>query len=184
MQWTVAGLGNPGKEYIGTRHNVGREFLEALARKLPPKTKIVLPDTYMNNSGRAFDKLVTSKKAAERLVVLHDDLDLPLGSVKISFGSGSGGHKGVESIQQALKTKDFVRIRIGISPRAPSGRTKKPDSTKVNDFVLGKFSTPEVEKLKKARKTVAEALEILLADPSSAGQAARAHAMTAINSKR
>lgn len=177
MKWIIAGLGNPGSEYVGTRHNVGREFLEFLAKKLPTKTQVVLPNTYMNNSGRAFAKLVTSKKAAEYTVVLHDDLDLPLGSVKISFGSGAGGHKGVESIQKALKTKDFVRIRIGISPATPSGKTKKPNSSKVNDFVLGKFRASEVEKLKKARKTVAEALEILLED-------GRAAAMNSINTKR
>ncbi len=181
MQWTVVGLGNPGGEYVGTRHSVGRDFLAALEKsaswRMPPKTKVLLPDTYMNESGRAVVKLVKSKKAAEGLVVLHDDLDLPLGSLKISFGSGSGGHKGVESIQKALKTKDFVRIRIGISPRAPSGRIKKPNSGGVNDFVLGKFKPAEQEKLKKVRKVLVEALEILLTE-------GRAAAMGATNSKR
>ncbi len=161
MQWIVAGLGNPGVEYDDTRHNVGRDFLRAVEKKIPKKIKIVLPDTYMNNSGAAFKKLVTSKKAAESLVVLHDELDLPLGVVKFSFGSGAGGHRGVESIQKAIKTKDFVRIRIGISPSTPSGKIKKPDAEKVVDFVLGKFKPKEVEKLKKVRKTVADALELL-----------------------
>ncbi len=177
VNWIFAGLGNPGKEFEGTRHNVGREFLIVLEKKLPPKTKILLPDTYMNNSGRAFVALVKSKKAAEYLAVLHDDLDLPLGTAKLSFGSGSGGHKGVESIQKALKTKDFVRIRIGISPTTPSGKIKKPDVQDVNDFVLGKFRAPELEKLKKVRATVTEALEILLAE-------GRAAAMNTINTKR
>ncbi len=184
MQWIVVGLGNPGGEYVGTRHSVGRDFLEALAQKLPPKTRVVLPDTFMNESGRALVKLVKSKKAAEGLVVLHDDLDLPLGSAKISFGSGSGGHKGVESIQKTLKTKDFVRIRIGISPTTPSGRIKKPSSADVNDFVLGRFKPTEQEKLKKVRKVVAEALNILLAEPPAPAEVARAAAMGAVNSKR
>lgn len=161
MQWIVGGLGNPGEEYVGTRHNVGRDFLQLLQKKLPPKTKIIIPDTYMNDSGRAFAKFVTSKKQAERLVVLHDDLDLPFGVVKFSFGSGAGGHRGVASIQKTLKTKDFIRIRIGISPTTPSGKIKKPDATKVVDFVLGKFKPTEAERLKKVRTMVADALDLL-----------------------
>jgi len=164
MQWIVAGLGNPGEEYDGTRHNVGRDFLRALEKKIPQNIKIVLPDTYMNNSGAAFKKLVTSKKAAEHLVVVHDELDLPLGSVKFAFGSGAGGHRGVESIQKALGTKDFIRIRIGISPTTPSGKIKKPDAEKTADFVLGMFKPKEVEILKKVRKTLQDALELLFAE--------------------
>jgi PTH1 family peptidyl-tRNA hydrolase len=164
MQWIVAGLGNPGSEYDGTRHNVGRDFLRALEKKIPKKIKIILPDTYMNDSGAAFKKIITSKKAAESLVVLHDELDLPLGVVKFSFGSGAGGHRGVLSIQQALKTKDFIRIRIGISPATPSGKIKKPDAEKTVDFVLGTFKPTEVVKLKKVQKTVADALELLFTE--------------------
>lgn len=176
MEWIVAGLGNPGKEYEGTRHNVGREFLMALEDKLPKKAKVVLPDTYMNESGKAFRKLVASKKQAEQFVVLQDELDLPLGAVKLSFGSGSGGHRGIDSIHKAIKTKDFVRIRIGISPATPSGKLKKPPAEKVVDFVLGKFKPAEREKLKKARKTVLDALELLLTE-------GRPKAMTEINSR-
>jgi peptidyl-tRNA hydrolase, PTH1 family len=185
MQWLIAGLGNPGGEYDGTRHNVGRDFLIALAKKegagewkedkkihgqslkgelFGKKTLLVLPDTYMNNSGRAFVSLVGSKKQAEQLVVLQDELDLPLGVVKIAFGSSAGGHRGVDSIQRALKTKDFVRIRIGISPSTASGKIKKPDSKDVSDFVLGRFKPSEEEKLKKVRKTVFEALELMLTE--------------------
>lgn len=164
MQWTLAGLGNPGDEYDGTRHNVGRDFLRTLEKKIPKKIKIVFPDTYMNDSGAAFKKIITSKKAAEHLVVLHDDLDLPLGVVKFSFGSGAGGHRGVLSIQKAIKTKDFIRIRIGISPSTPSGKIKKPDAAKVVDFVLGTFKPAEVVKLKKVQKTVADALELLFTE--------------------
>ncbi len=183
MQWIIAGLGNPGNEYDGTRHNVGRDFLSALAKKecdgewkedkklhalsmkselFGKKALLVLPDTYMNNSGKAFVSVVGSKKQAEQLIVLQDELDLPLGKVKISFGSSAGGHRGVDSIQKALKTKDFVRIRIGISASTASGKIKKPDGEKVVDFVLGKFKASEDEKLKKMRKTVFEAIEIIL----------------------
>lgn len=185
MQWIIAGLGNPGSEYNGTRHNIGRDFLLALAKKevggewkddkklhgqsqkadlFGKKSLMVLPDTYMNNSGKAFVSIVGSKKQAEQLIVLQDELDLPLGVVRISFGSSAGGHRGVDSIQKALKTKDFVRIRIGISSSTASGKIKKPDSEKVVDFVLGKFKAAEEEKLKKVRKAVFEAIELLLID--------------------
>lgn len=164
MKWTIVGLGNPGKEYDGTRHNVGRDMVAALEEKLPEGAKVAELNVYMNNSGGPIRKLVASKKAAERLAVVHDDLDLLLGGVKISFGSGSGGHRGVESIIKALKTKDFVRIRVGISPSTASGKVRKPDSKKIVDFVLGKFKTAELAKLKKVKKTVGEALEYLIED--------------------
>ncbi|HUD02879.1 MAG TPA: aminoacyl-tRNA hydrolase [Candidatus Paceibacterota bacterium] len=185
MQWIIAGLGNPDAGYTGTRHNTGRDFLMAIAKKkgagewkddkkikaqsikgelFGKKTTLLLPETYMNNSGLSFKTLVGSKKQAEQLVVLQDELDLPLGRVKISFGSSAGGHRGIDSVQKALKTKDFVRIRIGISPATPSGKLKKPDAEKTVDFVLGKFKPAEEEKLKKARKLVAEVLKDLLID--------------------
>jgi PTH1 family peptidyl-tRNA hydrolase len=180
MQWTLVGLGNPGAEYTGTRHNVGVDILRALAQnkttKLPAQTKLVEMDVYMNNSGGPIKKIITSKAAAEMLVVVHDDLDIALGRVKMSFGSGAGGHKGVASIQTALKTKDFVRLRVGISPATPTGKLKKPDSADTADFVLGKFRKPELEKLKKAQQTVQEAIELLV-------ESGRARAMTHINAK-
>ena len=128
------------------------------------KATLLLPETYMNNSGLSFKTLVGSKKQAEQLIVLQDELDLPLGRVKISFGSSAGGHNGVASVQKAIKTKDFVRIRIGISPSTPSGKLKKPDAEKIVPFVLGKFKPAEEDKLKVARKLVAEALKDLLID--------------------
>jgi len=185
MQWIIAGLGNPGSEYDGTRHNIGRDFVAALAKKegitewkedkklhaqvakgelFTEKALLVLPDTYMNSSGKAFVSLVGSKKQAEKLIVVQDELDMPLGTVKIAFGSGAGGHRGVDSIQKALKTKDFVRIRVGISSSTASGKIKKPDGEKVVDFVLGTFKPSEEDKLKKARKTVFEAIELMLTE--------------------
>ena len=197
MQWTLVGLGNPGSEYTNTRHNIGRDFLFALAKSqgvekwkgdvkthaqtakgelFGIKTTLVLPDTYMNNSGKAIQVLITSKKAAERLVVLQDELDLPLGKIKLSFGSSAGGHRGVGSIQRALKTKDFVRIRIGISPSTSSGRVRKPETSEVESFVLGTFKPSEKEKLKNVEPLVAEAVELLLTH-------GRDHATMVIHSK-
>lgn len=172
MNWIIAGLGNPGEEYVGTRHNVGREFLMDIQKKngdaktlFGKKVTIVTPDTYMNNSGAAFKKLVTSKKQAEQFAVLQDELDLPLGKVKISFGSSSGGHNGIKSVEKAIKTKDYVRIRIGISPATPSGKLKKPSGEEeVVKFVLSKFKATEQEKLKKAKKLVRDALELIVTE--------------------
>lgn len=189
MQWIIVGLGNPTEEYAGTRHNVGCDILAAIAKKegvdawkedkklrtmaakgamFGAKTTLLLPDTYMNNSGAPLKTLVTSKKQAEHLVVLHDELDLPLGTVRLSFGSGSGGHRGIESVQKVLKTRDFVRVRIGISGATPSGKLKKPDAEKVVDFVLGAFRPTEREKLKQVQKTVSRALELLLTEGRAA----------------
>jgi peptidyl-tRNA hydrolase, PTH1 family len=137
---------------------------------------LVLPETFMNDSGKSVRHFVGSVKAAAKLVVVQDDLDLPLGKVKLSFGSGAGGHKGIESIQRLIKTKDFVRIRVGISPSTPSGKLKKPDSADVVKFVLGTFKLAEQEILKKVRKTIEEAIALLVSE--SVGKA-----MTVINSK-
>ena len=80
----------------------------------------------MNNSGKSLFPLIKSKKTAEQLVVVYDDLDLPLGTLKVSFNRGSGGHRGLDSIIKALKTREFTRIRIGTSSATPSGKIKKP----------------------------------------------------------
>lgn len=176
MNWILVGLGNPDKQYEGTRHNIGKDFLASFKDKLPKKAKVAELNVYMNNSGGPIKKLITSKKAAEHLVVLHDELDLPLGRIKISFGSSAGGHNGVKSIEKALKTKEYVRVRIGIAGQTPSGKLKRPAPKMLADFVLAKFKPAEAEKIKKVRKMVLEALEILLEDGVQA-------AMTATNAK-
>lgn len=164
MRWIVVGLGNPSDEYNGTRHNVGKDVLEAIADDMPRGAKVHELNVYMNNSGGAIKKLVTSKAAAEHLIVVHDELDLPLGKVKISRGSSAGGHNGVKSIEKALKTRDYVRVRVGISGATPSGKLKRPDGEKIVDFVLGKFRPPEKEKLKKVTKLVKEAIELIVTE--------------------
>ncbi|MEK7552626.1 MAG: aminoacyl-tRNA hydrolase, partial [Patescibacteria group bacterium] len=181
-------LGNPGDEYVQTRHNVGRAALEAwrLARNWPAWSVdkkclalatrgrvgkvdvwLLCPETMMNRSGESVGKVVKSKLAASALVVVHDDLDLPLGHCKISFGRGSGGHRGVESIIKKLKTPNFVRVRVGISPVTTAGRLKKPTGEKaVTDFILGRFKPTEEKILKPANQKLIEVFETLLTESS------------------
>jgi peptidyl-tRNA hydrolase, PTH1 family len=161
MKWTIVGLGNPTDEYASTRHNVGKDLVEALKDDLPANAKVIELNVYMNNSGAAIKKAVG---AGKNLVVVHDELDVPLGKIKISFGSSAGGHNGVKSIEKALKTREYVRVRVGISGSTPSGKLKRPDAEKIVDFVLGKFRPPEKEKLKKTKKLVREALELILTE--------------------
>src|SRR3989344_1858809 len=169
---TIIGLGNPGKEYENTRHNAGRMAVGFLAQKndLPEfvfdkksnslisknkKVLLALPETFMNKSGFSAGKLYKTKKENKDLVVIHDDLDLPLGKIKISYGKNSGGHKGVESIMRALKNKNFYRIRIGVI----SGKNKPADILK---FIVGKFKPEEEKTFKKVVKTVSEALDTII----------------------
>lgn len=186
MSYIFVGLGNPGEEYKNTRHNVGRMLLEQLATKndapdwksdmklnaLTTKVKLgkanvqlVAPETFMNNSGNAVKPLVKSVKAAEQLVVVHDDLDVPLGRMKMSFDKSSGGHRGVESIIKAVKTQKFIRIRIGIAPVTPSGKIKKPQGEEaVGDFIIGALKDKELDALKPVFKKALAGLELLVTE--------------------
>ena len=166
MNYLIVGLGNPGVEYEQTRHNTGRILTELAAKKVDQKNiKFLTPDTFMNKSGGAVKKIITSKAKAHSLVVIYDDLDLPLGAIKISFNRGSGGHKGVESIIKAVGTKEFIRIRVGICPTTPSGKLKKiSGEDKVIDFILGKFKPAELETIKKFGKQVAAIVETIAAE--------------------
>mgnify|MGYP001565072039 CR=1 FL=1 len=99
------------------------------------------------------------------MAVVHDDLDLPLGTMKISFNRGSGGHKGIESIMRALKTKKFARVRIGVSHSTASGAIRKPEGEKVIlNFILTKFKAHEFEELKRVFKKVTHALQTIATD--------------------
>ena len=184
--YCIVGLGNPEMEHEGTRHNVGRIVLSTFLKKqhmpspvvsakfsskISPgevageKILVLWPETYMNKSGNAVAKAVKSAKAAQKLVVVYDDIDLPLGTMKLSYGRGSGGHRGVESIIKMLKTKDFIRIRVGISPTTPGGKLKKPaGEQKIIDFLLRDFKKPEREVLQKVSKRVNEALETIITE--------------------
>ena len=184
MKWIFVGLGNPGGEYAATRHNAGRIVLEEFraAHELSAWEKkktydaliskgeaagaevlLIEPETFMNESGRSLVPLVKSKKQAQQLVVIHDDIDLPLGTWKFSFNRGSGGQKGVESIMATLKTKAFIRIRIGVLPTTPTGKPKKPKGDDaVHKFILGKFKEEEMTVLKKNAKEVTKGIETLM----------------------
>jgi peptidyl-tRNA hydrolase, PTH1 family len=166
--YTVVGLGNPGEEYEHTRHNAGRLAANFIEKKELPKVKVVHPDTYMNLSGKAVAKVMEGKKS-ERLIVIYDELDLPLGSLKISFNRSSGGHKGVESIIRALKTREFIRIRIGIASTTPTGKLKKPKGdAAVEKYILGEFKKNELEVLKKVFKTALETVETIVGEGKEA----------------
>jgi PTH1 family peptidyl-tRNA hydrolase len=184
MAWIIVGLGNPGEEYKRSRHNTGRMALEYFARthdfsdwnedrknkatvsrgNLQRKlVALVAPDTFMNKSGAAVSKYVKNVKAAEHLIVVYDDLDLPLGAIKVSFDRGSGGHKGLESVVRAVKTKKFARVRIGVSPSTGAGKLRKPAGEKeVVDFILEKFRAHEMDQLKEIFKRAGLALEAII----------------------
>jgi PTH1 family peptidyl-tRNA hydrolase len=164
----VVGLGNPGIEYQNTRHNTGRILVSLIEKKLQDsknKVKFLTPDTFMNNSGLAVAKALAGKKALKDLIVVYDDIDLPLGKIKISFNRSSGGHNGVGSIIKSLKSQEFLRIRVGISPATPSGKIKKPAGEKaVLNFLLGEFKKPELEKIKKLSKEIATMVEVIFTE--------------------
>src|SRR3989338_2850500 len=158
----VVGLGNPGEEYKNTRHNTGRLILGWVEQKLDGKIKFLTTDNFMNNSGKAVAPFVKSKKDLKDLIVIYDDIDLPLGKMKISFNRSSGGHRGLNSIIKALKSEEFLRVRIGIAPTTPAGKIKKPKGEKaVINFILCGFKKNELETLKKLSKKVAEAIEMI-----------------------
>jgi PTH1 family peptidyl-tRNA hydrolase len=184
MSYVIAGLGNPGEEYSMTRHNVGRILVESIKdayecsewkhdKKLnalvskgeieEKKVQLVMPETFMNLSGGSLKPLIANEKKAEQLVVIYDDLDLPFGTMKISFNRGSGGHRGIESIIKTLKTEKFIRIRVGIAPVTPSGKIKKPSGEDaVQKHILGQFKKSEQDSLKKEGKKVVAILPLLI----------------------
>ncbi|MES2409404.1 MAG: aminoacyl-tRNA hydrolase [Patescibacteria group bacterium] len=190
MGYIIVGLGNPEKEYENTRHNAGMIILDQFAKKNEgsdwkkdntrdaliskvevgdEKVLLVKPQTFMNKSGISVKDLQGSPKKLEKLIVIQDDLDLPLGSMKIVFNRGSGGHKGIESIVRSVKSEAFARVRIGICPTTPGGKLKKPDHEKMLDFIVGVFKKPELDIIKKVGKKVCEALEVIVTDSLQKG---------------
>ncbi len=179
----IVGLGNPGEEYKKTRHNAGRIILEYIAKandfsdwkddmKLKSsrskgdidgeKFEFLLPNTFMNNSGVAVAPLIDTPKKLSKLVVIYDDLDIPVGSLKISFNRSSGGHNGLESIIKKVKSQEFVRIRVGVSPHTPTGKIRKPKGeVAVLKFLLGSFKEDELKILKKQSKEIAEIITLI-----------------------
>jgi len=179
-------LGNPGEKYETTRHNVGWRALDYCiqAWRLPEviesrtasgrvtdgvvdttEVKILYPDTYMNNSGSAVVKFVPAS-AINQLIVIHDDIDLPFGEIKLVQGRGGGGNNGVSSIIQKLGSKDFIRVRIGIAPKSFwTGKTKRPaGGGPLERFVLKSFSKAESKELDFVYEKVKTAIEIIVTE--------------------
>ncbi len=160
----LVGLGNPGERYSGTRHNIGFMVVDELARQydcpvalekwealsakislFDRKICLVKPITYMNLSGKAVSRFVDFYKIPlQNLLVIHDDIDMRLGRVKLTLGGGHGGHNGIRSLVQYLGGKDFYRLKIGIG--RPGQDSVHPDIS-VEDYVLGKMSKEENEKV-------------------------------------
>jgi peptidyl-tRNA hydrolase, PTH1 family len=173
----VIGLGNPGDRYAHTRHNVGADTVALLAERhgerLRPDSRCsalvaemrigerrvaaAFPTTWMNESGRAVRPLVRRYgiESWSQLVVVHDELDLPSGRVKVKLGGGLAGHNGLRSIDQHLHTRDFVRVRIGVG-KPPGGAGRGAD------WVLSKVSAQARAELDEACRAAAEAVELVL----------------------
>jgi PTH1 family peptidyl-tRNA hydrolase len=174
--WLIVGLGNPGARYERTRHNLGFMLVDWLAREFQTQVKreecrsligraeienkrveLVKPQTFMNLSGEAVSCFLKKEnRSAEKLIVISDDLALPLGTIRLRGKGSAGGHNGLKSIIQCLHTEEFVRLRIGIQPEHPLRDTK--------DFVLEKFSKTDFQTIEKVLEQSAEAISAVLSD--------------------
>jgi PTH1 family peptidyl-tRNA hydrolase len=177
IDWLIVGLGNPGSEYAGTRHNIGFEVADVLtARWQLPRAKhryagllsegraggidaarvaVLLPQTYMNDAGRSVGPARGALRVPlDRVLVVHDEIDLPFGEIRARVGGGLAGHNGLKSLKRELGSADFGRVRIGVD------RPPTTDSDRVAAYVLGKFREPraDVEALIAASADVAEAI--------------------------
>lgn len=179
----IVGLGNPGTKYKNTRHNVGFLLLEHFVNELhlpslynssrycgrvshavfsEKEITILLPETFVNDSGNAVQKLVPTKES-EHLVVVYDDIDIPLGEIKVSYGKGDGGHNGIKSIIEKLGTRDFVRVRVGIASRSVwTGKLKRPKGKAMASYVLGTFTSKDEKRLSQVQDTLQEIIELFV----------------------
>jgi len=181
-RWLIAGLGNPGSEFSGNRHNCGFMVADVLAGRMSAPFKrdrsrarvatgrlggypvtLAKPQTFMNLSGRPVAALRTFYKVpADRIVVIHDELDIPFGTIRLKQGGGDNGHNGLRSVTAALGTRDYLRVRIGIG--RPPGRMDPAD------FVLHDFSAAERKVLPDVLERCADAVEVLLQRGLAAAQ--------------
>jgi PTH1 family peptidyl-tRNA hydrolase len=180
----IVGLGNPGKNYEHTRHNVGWMVLDYMIDTLGLPTPVtsskyagrisegvlnseevtlLYPDTFMNKSGSAVKKLVP-KGEEKQLIVVYDDVDLPVGAIKISQGKGSGGHNGISSIVSSLGTKNFIRVRVGVAGKSLFGQTKRPKGDRLVKHVLGDFKKREQKALEEVLSKVGAAVQVVVTE--------------------
>jgi PTH1 family peptidyl-tRNA hydrolase len=172
--WLLVGLGNPGTTYEKTRHNLGFMLIDKIAREANSQVKreecrallgrieienrlveLVKPQTFMNLSGESINCLLKKEsRSAENLIIISDDLALPFGRIRIRARGSAGGHNGLKSIEECLKTQEFIRLRIGIQPEHPISDTKR--------FVLEKFSKSDLETVEKVLDESAEAIHIVI----------------------
>ena len=175
-KWLIIGLGNPGLQYDKTRHNLGFMLIDLLARQNQTQVKreecraligrveiegraceLVKPQTFMNLSGEAISCLLKKpERAVEKIIVISDDLALPVGAMRLRGKGSHGGHNGLRSIIDCLRTNEFIRLRIGIEPEHPIRDTSV--------FVLEKFSKTETEKIEQILETSAEAIRAVISD--------------------
>lgn len=176
QNWLIVGLGNPAAEYEKTRHNLGFMLVDRLAEDAQTQVKrtecrsligrafienqtveLAKPQTFMNLSGESVSCLIKKDgRGVEKLLVISDDLALPLGSIRIRPKGSHGGHNGLRSIIDCLNTSDFIRLRIGIMPEHPVSNTK--------DFVLQNFAKSEIEMVEKVLETSADAVRAVVRD--------------------
>ena len=168
----VVGLGNPGPEYVFTRHNAGFLFVDHARERFGcspfrgehlyyvsscERFHLVKPTTFMNLSGTAFPRIMKDLNATvEDLLVVVDDVSLPLGRIRIRKRGSDGGHNGLKSIINILQTKDFARMRIGIGP--------KPEGVSLKDFVLSEFTDEELRLLYRVLDMAVDALRVIIED--------------------
>ncbi|MCD5344305.1 aminoacyl-tRNA hydrolase [Arthrobacter sp. AK04] len=182
--WLIIGLGNPGAQYQGNRHNVGQMVLDELAARMGagfkshkaraqvlegrlgiggPRVVLAKPMSYMNVSGGPTAALANFYGITpDHVVAVHDEIDIPFNTVKLKSGGGEGGHNGLRDISKALATKDYLRVRVGVG--RPPGRMETAD------YVLRDFGTAELKELPFLLDEAADAVEILLRDGLTAAQ--------------
>ena len=180
----IVGLGNPGRGYAHNRHNVGFICLSHFARTqgirfdkkqgrarigtgkvADSKVVIAKPQTYMNSSGESVSRLIKKFDInLDDLLVIHDDLDLPLGRIRIRHGGGSGGHKGINSITSKLGSQDFIRLRVGIGRPVKNEGTTEFSDDEIITYVLSDFTPDEKQTITQVIPRVSEAIYCLLTE--------------------
>lgn len=176
INWLIVGLGNPGAQYEKTRHNLGFMLIDRLAREFQTQVRreecraligraeikdqtaeLVKPQTFMNLSGQSVSCLLKKEnRSREKMIVVVDDLALPLGSIRLRPKGSAGGHNGLKSINECLQTQDYIRLRIGMQPAHRIGDTKR--------FVLENFSKADFDTLEKVLEESVAAVQAVLSN--------------------